>query len=442
MKKELFSGALSGISLAICIVLTVTAFVLSQHVRYLKGELSFYQALQQRPASPEAPAASDTPVICPKCECISTPAQPCYLVSEAPGTNVSMSEGVYLPAQRVLEPSTAFSLERASFSDLPGWTKDNFVGVETALKRSCEKIVERPPSKIGESDSWKKTCEQILGQKVTKPLFEKLFVPYKVKAGPTDMGTFTGYYTAELKGSYTKNKRYTVPIYAPPQDLLEINLSPYVKNCAPCRVVGRVNGNTFEPYLTRAEITKSARNDNVLLWVDDAVDAFLLHIQGSGVVSFEDGTKITVGFANHNGHNFVGIGSLLLKEGLLKKGSMTDVRTYLKQNPKKASDMMMRNPRYIFFRTLESATGAQGVPLTAGRSLAVDPTYIPLGIPLWLDTRDGDNNVIQRLVIAQDTGAAIKGPIRGDFFWGTGEEAFQRAGKMKSKGSYYVFIPK
>ena len=445
-KRDVFSGIFSGVTLAVCVVLAVSVYVLTRHVSALKGELSFYQALQ-RPIvqNHKGPCPTPPPLEkpeCPKCVCAATPTQACAPIVIPEGNNVKHSDSVYFPAQQTLEPSTALSLDRVNYSDLPGWKNDDFKDVSTALKYSCEQIIAKPPVKMGASDSWKKACEQLLNQRVTKQMFERMFVPYRVKTTQSDTGTFTGYYTAELNGSYNKSAKYHVPIYAPPEDLIEINLSPYVKNCAPCRIVGRLNGNRFEAYHTRAEITKKARQENVLLWVDDPVDAFLLHIQGSGVVTMNDGTKITIGFANHNGHGFVGIGSLLLKEGLLKRGSMTDVRTYLKQNPKKAHEMMMRNPRYIFFRVLDHPVGAQGVPLTPLRSLAVDPNFIPLGIPLWLDTIDGDKNVIQRLVVAQDVGSAIKGPIRGDFFWGYGEDAFQRAGKMKSKGTYYVFIPR
>ncbi len=217
----------------------------------------------------------------------------------------------------------------------------------------------------------------------------------------------------------------------------------------PPTVVGRVVDQKLKPYYTRSDIdAENVLGDqaNVVAWVDSAIDAHVLHIQGSGQISLPDGTMMRVGYAGNNGHAFKGLGRILIDEGVLtpNTASMIAVRDWLKQNPERAAALMNQNARYIFFRKIEGdgPIGAQGVPLTPGRSLAVDTRYVALGLPVWLDTVDPDNAPLQRLVVAQDVGAAITGAVRGDFFWGAGEPAFGKAARMKSQGRYYVLVPK
>jgi len=176
----------------------------------------------------------------------------------------------------------------------------------------------------------------------------------------------------------------------------------------------------------------------------------ILHVQGSGRVVLPDGHIERIGFAGHNGRAFKGISSVLVESGALTSGnsSMIAVRDWLRTHSDQARELMNKNARYIFFRKVEGLdasdgpVGALGVPLSAGRSLAVDQRFIPLGAPLWLDTEDPDGVKLQRLVVAQDVGAAITGPVRGDLFWGHGEDAFAKAARMKSAGGYFVFVPK
>jgi len=185
-----------------------------------------------------------------------------------------------------------------------------------------------------------------------------------------------------------------------------------------------------------------------LLWVDSAIDAFFLHVQGSGRVEMTDGQIVRIGFAARNGRPYTAIGRVLIKRGAIakEKVSMQTIRAWLATHAREAASIMAENPSYIFFRRLKNTNpmGAMGVGLTPGRSLAVDRTYIPLGAPLWLDTHDPlhARRPLRRLVIAQDTGSAIKGPIRGDVFWGFGRQAAQRAGHMKARGTYYLLLPK
>ena len=213
------------------------------------------------------------------------------------------------------------------------------------------------------------------------------------------------------------------------------------------QIIGRAEKGKLAPYYKRGEMENTSLDAPVLLYVDDPVDVFILHIQGSGRVETPDGV-VRIGYAANNGHAFVGIGGLMREEGVLEPGktSMPHIREWLKKNPQKAQDIMRMNPRYIFFRILDGnlsgPLGAAGVPLTAERSLAVDTTYIPLNTPLFLNTTNANGKKINKLVVAQDIGSAIKGPIRGDYFWGYGEEAFQEAGRMKSTGSYILLWPR
>jgi membrane-bound lytic murein transglycosylase A len=206
----------------------------------------------------------------------------------------------------------------------------------------------------------------------------------------------------------------------------------------------------LRPYENRAAIESGALRGRGLemLWVDDPVDAFFLQIQGSGRVMLEDGTSLRIGYAGQNGHPYVAIGRELIARGALTREavSMPAIRDWLRANPQEADAVMNRNPSFVFFRELDGdgPVGAQGVALTPGRSLAVDRSFVPYGVPVWLDAEDPvDGEVrVQRLLVAQDTGGAIRGPVRGDVFWGHGPEAEHRAGLMKSRGRYFLLLPK
>jgi membrane-bound lytic murein transglycosylase A len=216
------------------------------------------------------------------------------------------------------------------------------------------------------------------------------------------------------------------------------------------KLVGRVEGGELVPYYTRAEIEDGALDKDKLafLWAKDPADVFFLHVQGSGLVTLPDGEVTRVGFEAHNGHDFVGIGRLLLDRKLIEPGhaSAQGIRAWMRENPEKARQIMRENPRYIFFRPIdgEGPIGAQGVALTPGRSLAVDTRYIPLGAPIWLDTTwpGQRDEPLRRLMVAQDVGGAIKGVVRGDFFWGPGEAALEYAGRMKQDGRYWLLLPR
>ena len=390
---------------------------------------------------------------------------------------------VVSPAPKV-EPAAVYA--PAAFNDLPGWTQDSVAQALPALKRSCAKFATMAPETpigrdalVRKAEAWHSACRALAlvgdgGDPGVRAALTQAFMVYRVSppqsdaGGARDRGTFTGYYEADLNGALTRAGKYQVPIYGLPRNLVTINLKDFVPptvqlpSTVPASLVGRVVGpetadgrigSQLKPYYTRAEIDTDgalAEDSDVLLWADDPVAVHILHIQGSGRVTLPDGQVIRIGFAGHNGRSFRGIGSILLEAGAVKPGgaSMVAVRQWLTRHPTEAVGYMNRNTRYIFFRRLTAAetedgpVGAQGVSLTPGRSLAVDPRVIPLGAPVWLDTVDPDGALMQRLMVAQDVGAAITGAVRGDIFWGHGEAAFLKAGRMKSPGNYFVLVPR
>ena len=369
----------------------------------------------------------------------------------------------------------------ATVNDLPGWTQDAVQEAMPALKRSCAEFDRRAPDTMIGTDiiarrvqAWIMACAAVLqaegDDSQLRAALSQAFTPYRVavlgvQGGPPDQqGIFTAYYEADLNGSLTRNGKYQVPIYGVPHNLITVDIKNFLPgnlplpNGVPASLSGRLvpgeqGGGQIKPYYTRAEIDAQgviAKDADVLAWADDPVAVHILHIQGSGRMLLPDGQVLRLGFAAHNGHAFRGLGAILRRAGVLRAGSlsMISVRDWLRRHPDQAMDLMNRNARYIFFRKLDlSATddgplGAQGVSLTPGRSMAVDPRFIPLGAPIWLDTSDPDGAPMQRLMVAQDVGGAITGPVRGDIFWGYGEDAFQKAGRMRRTGSYMVFVPK
>ena len=363
-------------------------------------------------------------------------------------------EPAVLPEGLVL---TAYDFER-----LPGWADDRVSQAVPALRKSCERTLARsggmavgPGQLAGTVNDWREACEAVLeladnDEGGARTVLQAHFAPFRAENRSGESGIFTGYYEAGLKGARTPDETYRWPVYGKPDDLVSIDLKAFQAAAERGVLVGRVDAGKVVPYFSRAEIDRGALSDRGLevLWVDDPIDAFFLHIQGSGQVKMRSGETVRVGYAASNGHQFYAIGRALLDEGLVPRNqaSMQGIRAWLKDNPGDADAMMQRNKRYIFFRELDGdgPVGAQGVSLTAGRSLAVDPAFIPYGAPVWLDTTwpDGSARPLQRLMVAQDTGNAIKGPVRGDFYWGTGPEAAAYAGRMKQKGTYFLFLPR
>ncbi|MEE8534645.1 MAG: murein transglycosylase A [Kiloniellales bacterium] len=355
----------------------------------------------------------------------------------------------------------ALTLTRVAFNDLPGWREDAVAEALPALRRSCGRLLRAPDERAvgpealaGTVADWRPACAALDGlpdgdDAALRTSLEAHFEPFLAANNDENEGLFTGYYEAELRGALVPGDGYDVPLYRRPPDLVTAKLGRFRADLAGLSVVGRVEDGALVPYPDRVEIEDGALAGQglELLWVDDPVDAFFLQVQGSGRVLLPDGSTLRVGFAASNGRTFYAIGRALIEDDKIPRDqvSMQSIRDWLRANPETARAYMRRNPRYIFFRTIEGdgPVGAQGVALTAGRSLAIDPHHLALGLPVWLDTTlPGGGGPLRRLMVAQDTGGAIKGPVRGDFYWGSGEPALARAGGMKERGVYYILLPK
>lgn len=359
----------------------------------------------------------------------------------------------------------AIFLAPVSFSALSGWGDDkDMADAIPALQKSCVKISKHAPAQsfgplpyAGTYADWQKICRDLeartpVNTLAARQFMQDNFTPYAVEAAGKDgaQGLFTGYYEPLLHGSLQKSARYDVPLYARPSNLITVNLGDFKKALKGQTVMGRVAGEKLVPYYTRAQIDAGALAGAAqsVVWVDNAVDAFFLHIQGSGIVQMEDGTLLRVGYAAQNGRAYTAIGKTLVEKGALKKEnvSMQSIRAWLETHPAEAPAVMDVNQSFVFFRALasEGPLGAEGVALTPARSLAIDRHVLPYGAPVWLDAQPPETGGarLQRLMVAQDTGGAINGAVRGDFFWGSGAVATHNAGVMKSQGRYYIFLPK
>lgn len=374
------------------------------------------------------------------------------------------------------QPSDGLILQAAEYADLPGWTGEDFAGVAQAFSRSCAQLAGRaddrklalPAAALRIPDltshltagDFRPACTALatLAPPAETPYpeawrryFSRHFTPYlAIDAGDDSAnGLFTGYFEAALDGARRPGDGYQVPLYAPPADLVSVDLGAFDTDLAGRNLVGRVRDGRLVPYATRGEIEGGyapARGSEIL-WLNDPVDAFLLQVQGSGRITLPDGGETRIGFAAHNGHPYRSIGQALIAQGELPAhaASWPGIRGWIRDNPARAAELFAVNPRFIFFRELatDGPIGAQGVVLTPRRSLAVDRRFVPLGLPVWLDTvgPGSDGTPLRRLMLAQDTGGAIKGPVRGDFYWGSGDAALAEAGRMKSRGRYFLLIP-
>ena len=367
------------------------------------------------------------------------------------------------PLQPPAKPESAsLLLFPRAFEDIPGWKADDQSQVLAAFIRSCEKIEALPPkNRLGPNMEFRRVGDWLpvcTDARLVRPgneteaqyFFESRFTAYQASNDGAPQGLFTGYYEPELHGAWQPDPTYRYPVYARPKDLISLDLGPFRPELSGENFAGRIEGNKFVPYPTRADI-----NDGVLkgkqlelLWVDSAIDLFFLHVQGSGRVVFPDGSRVRVGFAGKNGRRYTPIGRELVAIGAIpaSKVSLQSIQTWLAANPIAGREIMERNKSYVFFRLFDGPgpIGSQGVVLTPGRSLAVDKKFIPLGVPVFLvTTQPGKSRKpLRRLVVTQDTGSAIRGPVRGDLFMGFGTEAAVRAGRMQEKGTYYVLLPK
>ena len=311
----------------------------------------------------------------------------------------------------------------------------------------------------GTIEDWQRICRAAMefrdgiSSDNARRFFESWFNPYQIKDNGNSQGLFTGYYEPQLRGSRHPSKKYHVALYRRPSDLVSANLGKFRKDWEGREVAGRLKGNRLVPYASRALIEQGALKGQglELLWVDNIIDAFFLHIQGSGRVLLDNGEVVRVGYAGRNGQPYFAIGRELVKIGAVLKDniSLQTIRDWLEKNPGQAAWLMNKNKSYVFFSEFKGAgkqggpVGAGGVALTPGRSLAVDRKYLPMGVPMWLDSSHPlSNKPLRRMMVSQDTGGAIIGPVRGDFFWGAGSQAREAAGRMKQAGQLYILLPR
>jgi membrane-bound lytic murein transglycosylase A len=346
------------------------------------------------------------------------------------------------PAE-VLRPST--------YAALPGWGQDDLREAWPAFLASCEVMVKKP--------EWKESCAvardvQAADALAVRAFFEKFLAPHQVfNPDGSDTGLVTGYYEPLLRGSRKRGGKYQTPLHRVPDDLLTIDLSSVYPELKGMRLRGKLVGNKVVPYPSRGEMGQTnSMAGKELLWVSDPVDAFFLQIQGSGRVQLAD-TKETVrvAYADQNGHPYRSIGRHLVDKGelALSHASAQGIKGWIASHPSRLQELLDVNPSYVFFKEeklLDASIGpkgALGVPLTAQRSIAVDAQFLPLGAPVYLATTQPNSDVpLQRLMVAQDTGGAIRNAVRADYFWGFGPAAGEKAGKMKQRGAMWVLLPR
>ena len=373
------------------------------------------------------------------------------------GFLLSVLAGCVSKAPQVAKPPVEISpptiksepLMPVDWDQVDGWLLDRPAAALETFQQSCRAI--------GQRKRWQQVCSEAVhissvNDQAAREYFEHFFQPYQIynNDGSTD-GLITGYYGPELLGSRIQTQEYKYPLYRQPDDLLIIDLDELYPELNQYRLRGRIVGNRVVPYFEREEIDNGENPlaGQELFWVKDPVELFFLHIQGSGQIRLPNGERIIVNYANQNGHPYRSIGKLLLERHAMTRDqmSMQNIRHWVKQNQEAGKQLLTENPSYIFFRELsaeiQSPPGSLGIPLTALRSLAVDPRTIPLGAPVFLSTTfPGTDYPLKQLMVAQDTGGAIKGQVRADFFWGMGNDAGKIAGKMKQDGRLWVLLPK
>lgn len=379
-------------------------------------------------AVPPAPTSAPTAASCP-------PPQACAACPVCP---------VIEPPKPAEKP-----LQAAEWTELPGWTEDDPGAAFGAFVASCRSLEKQA--------TWKATCASARAQRDTsaaalRAWFADTFRPWAlVNADGTRNGLITGYYEPILKGSRQKARGFAHPVFGPPEDMIVVELAELYPELKHLRLRGRLEGRKLVPYYSRAEWTpqESKRSPEALLWIDDPIDLFFMQIQGSGQVQLADGSRVRLNYADQNGHPYRSIGRWLIERGELKaeQASMQGIKAWARANPARLAELLNANPSLVFFRELpvegSGPQGAMGLALTPERSLAVDPRHVPLGAPIWLaTTRPNSEQALTRLMLGQDTGGAIRGVVRADFYWGSGAEAGSQAGKMRQQGRMWVLMPK
>ena len=384
------------------------------------------------------------------CETL-TPGKPPVTATPTPPPLASVPAPVPAPTEVTpapKPPAPASALRATGWDAVANWREDNPQLAWSAFIGSCGALKNQP--------AWQSVCSvatalQEPAREMVVRFFETNFTPYQViNADGTDSGLVTGYYEPLLNGSRKRSARYHVPVYGVPDDMLVIDLGEVYPELKNMRLRGRVDGRRVVPYYNRAQIDSGTApvTGKEIVWVEDSIELFFMQVQGSGRVKLDGKETIMLGYADQNGYPYRSIGRLLVERGdlPLEKASMQGIKAWAKQNPDKLQELLNYNASYVFFRELPrdlpGPLGALGIPLTARRSIAVDARYIPLGAPVFLaTTMPNSRQPLNRLMIAQDTGGAIRGAVRADFFWGFGEEAATLAGRMRQSGKMWVMLP-
>ena len=394
--------------------------------------------------------------------------------------SVALPSGERMPEGTVINPtgSTA-SYKAVDFLAMPQWQEQNFINSLESFHKGC--------SKLQNNANWRNVCLQAhhtpRNQIAAKSFFERYFTPWQVSENGNLGGTVTGYYEPILHGNSYPTSQARFPIYGIPNDFISVNLpaelrgskstvriqhtgknqgqittnGSYTANLAAFpinertrSIKGRFVGNQFVPYHTRSEINAGALNNKapILGYADDPVELFFLQIQGSGRLKTPDGRYIRLGFADKNEFPYVSIGRYMADKGYLplSQTTMQGIKAWIQKNPAYLAEVLGQNPSYVFFRQLDSNNdgpiGALGTPLMGEYAAAVDRRYISLGAPLFVATTHPETRMgLNRLLMAQDTGSAIRGAVRVDYFWGYGDDAGRVAGKMKHTGYVWQLLP-
>jgi membrane-bound lytic murein transglycosylase A len=365
----------------------------------------------------------------------------------------------FLLALTACTPPERFPRDVA-FTDLPGWTADRHAEILPALRTSCAALARLPSDRpLGGTATTQVTAAAMApacAELATLPPTDaaaRAFLERRFRPVALGEGTLTGYFEPELRGSTRRSTRFATPLHARPPELVEADLGTHIPDLRGRRIAGVVRDGRLQPFHDRAAIAAGALAGRSLelVWVNDPADAFFLQIQGSGRVALEGGGTLRLGYGGWNGHPYVAVGRFLVEQGILPREavSMQAIRAWMAEaGPADAAALMARNPSYIFFRRLDlppeaGPIGTQGAPLTPMRSIAVDRTQLPLGLPVWVAGRDPLAEApLRRLTVAQDTGGAIRGPARADLFTGWGAEAADRAGRMRDPAALFLLVPR
>ncbi|PPD56138.1 MAG: murein transglycosylase [Methylotenera sp.] len=387
----------------------------------------------------------------PNCNCAQSQA-PVQLPPDS--RSKSPTEAKPVEIKDTKSPTDYSLLKPAKWEEIDGLMEDDLSVAWGAWLESCSTLRNKP--------QWQPACiaAKALGKPNNAAIIAYLTTQFDVYSATSaegeNTGLITGYYEPLLQGSRKQSAQYPYPLYAQPKDIVTVELADVYPELKFKRIRGKLvdtkqGGKKLIPYMTRAEIetNPSPLAGSEIVWINDIIDVFFLQIQGSGLVNLDNGQQVHVGYADQNGHAYNSIGRLLIERNELTadQASMQGIKNWARNNLDKLRDLLNSNPSYVFFRELPAdlpgPLGALGVPISAERSVAIDPKYIPLGAPIFLSTtQPNSTKPLKRLMMAQDTGGAIKGGVRADFFWGAGDAAGKQAGAMKQQGKIWVLLPK